>query len=73
MGDGRCGSQYVYAILPRCKMALMFVWNLGLSAEEDVLYLGVSTSTVERYPRRHQYLHKTQPSLCIPRGSIQTI
>ena len=51
----------------------MFVWKLGLSVEEAVFYLGVSTWSVERYPRRHQYLHKMQPPLFIPRGSTQTI
>ena len=51
----------------------MFVWNLGLSVEEAVYYLGVSTWSVERFPRRHQYLHKTQPILFIPRGSTKTI
>ena len=52
---------------------LMFVWNLGLSVEEAVFYLGVTTWTVERYRRRYQYLYKTQPPPFIPRGSAQTI
>ena len=51
----------------------MFVCNLGLSVGEAVFHLGVSTWTVERYPRRHQYLHKTPPPLFIPQGSTQTI
>ena len=45
------------------KWRFMFVWNLGLSVEEAVFYLGDSTWTVESYPRRYQYLHKTQPPL----------
>ena len=76
MGDGRRGSQYASAILPKSKLALyifMFVWNLGLSVEEAVFYLGVSTLTVERYVPRHQYLHKTHPPLFIPRGSTHTV
>ena len=51
----------------------MFVWNLGLEVEEAVFHLGVSTSTGEPYPHRHQYLHKTQPPLFISRGSTQSI
>ena len=51
----------------------MSVWNVGLGREEAAFYLGVSTWTVERYPRRHQYLHKTQPPLFTPRGYTETI
>ena len=42
------------------------VWNLGLSAEEAVYYLGLFTWTVERCPCRRQYLYKTQPPLNSP-------
>ena len=32
-------------------LKLSLEWNVGLSAEDAVFYLGVSTWTVERYPR----------------------
>ena len=70
VGDGRRGSQYVFTILLRSKMALCLHGTSGYRYKR-LCYLGVSKWTVERYPRRQQYLHKTQPHLFIPRGFIR--
>ena len=69
------GSVWATVVVDRCmptpyfqdlRWRFMFVWILGLSVEEVAFYLGVSTWTVERYLRRHQYLHKKHPPLFIP-------
>ena len=75
VGDGHLGSQYTYCTpnSQDLRWRFMFVWNLGLTREEAVFHLGVSTWTVERYPCTHQYLHKKQPPLFVNRGSKQNI